>query len=299
MTNDIKPPANASDIAALQQRIAALESQLDARTREVAALREDLWTLHSVIDALPYAIYWKDQNLVYRGCNQRFADDIGIDSPSSLIGKTDADLPWQPQEVAAFQAVDRRVMANDAVEQDSDETVIHADGTQEWFETYKIPLHDQSSRVAGVLATYINITERKRAEATVLAQTALLQELSTPVIPLNDQIVVMPLVGSIDTQRAQQVLETLLMSIAEAHAQVAIIDITGVPMVDTQVANALIRAAQAVQLLGAQVVLTGIRPEVAQTMVGLGVELRGITTRSSLHSGLSYALSLTRTFHAG
>ncbi len=292
MTNEIKQPDHRPDVAALQQRIATLESQLDERSREAAALRGNLWTLHSVIDALPYAIYWKDHDLVYRGCNQRFADDMNLDFPASIVGKTDADLPWQPEEVTAFQKVDRRVMTSDAIEQDIDETVVHADGTQEWFETYKIPLHDQSSKVAGVLATYINITERKRAEATVLAQTALLQELSTPVIPLNDQIVVMPLVGSIDSQRAQQVLETLLTSIAEAHAQVAIVDITGVPMVDTQVANALIWAAQAVQLLGAQVVLTGIRPEVAQTVVGLGVELRGITTRSSLHSGLAYALSL-------
>jgi rsbT co-antagonist protein RsbR len=290
MADESTPPAQTMDVTALHQHIAALESQLEARARDALALRENVWTLHAVIDALPYAIYWKDRDLIYRGCNQRFADDTGVAAVESIVGKTDADLPWQPEEVAAFQEVDRRVMANDVVEQDSDETVIHADGSQEWFETYKIPLHDQSSQVAGVLATYINITERKRAEATVLAQTALLQELSTPVIPLNDNVVVMPLVGAINSERAQQVLETLLTSIAESHAQVAIVDITGVPMVDTQVANALLRAAQAVQLLGAQVVLTGIRPEVAQTMVALGVNLHGIITRSTLHNGLMYAL---------
>jgi rsbT co-antagonist protein RsbR len=86
------------------------------------------------------------------------------------------------------------------------------------------------------------------------------------------------------------VLETLLEGIAGSGASVAILDITGVALVDTQVANALIRAAQAVNLLGAQVVLTGIRPEVAQTLVGLGVELGGIVTRSSLQSGIAYAL---------
>jgi rsbT co-antagonist protein RsbR len=100
---------------------------------------------------------------------------------------------------------------------------------------------------------------------------------------------VMPLVGAVDSQRAQQVLSALLEGIAGSRARVAILDITGVAVVDTQVANALIRAAQAVKLLGAQVVLTGIRPEVAQTLVGLGADLSGIITRSSLQSGIAYA----------
>jgi rsbT co-antagonist protein RsbR len=101
----------------------------------------------------------------------------------------------------------------------------------------------------------------------------------------------MPLIGSVDSRRAQQVIETLLEGIAGSSARVAILDITGVPVVDTQVANALIRAAQAVKLLGAQVVLTGIRPEVAQTPVGLGTDLSGVVTRSSLQSGIAYATS--------
>jgi rsbT co-antagonist protein RsbR len=146
-----------------------------------------------------------------------------------------------------------------------------------------------------------NVTERKRAEAalrqsitqeeTIRAQAAALAELSTPLIPLNDKVVVMPLIGSVDSRRAQQVIETLLHGIAEHRAEVAILDITGVPIVDTQVANALVQAAQAVKLLGAQVVLSGIRPEVAQTLVGLGTELRSIVTRSTLQSGIAYAVS--------
>lgn len=86
-----------------------------------------------------------------------------------------------------------------------------------------------------------------------------------------------------------QVLAALLEGIASRRISVAILDITGVPIVDTQVANALIQAAQAVKLLGAKVVLTGIRPEVAQTLVGLGVNLSGIITLSSLQTGIAYA----------
>jgi rsbT co-antagonist protein RsbR len=146
-----------------------------------------------------------------------------------------------------------------------------------------------------------NITERKRAEAmlrqsitqeeTIRAQEAALAELSTPLIPISDQVMVMPLIGAVDSRRAQQVLEALLEGVASSRALVAILDITGVPVVDTQVANALLRAAQAVKLLGAQVVLTGIRPEVAQTLVGLGADLSGIVTCGSLQSGIAYATS--------
>ena len=98
------------------------------------------------------------------------------------------------------------------------------------------------------------------------------------------------MIGSLDSQRAQAVLDTLLRGVASTRARVAILDITGVPVVDTQIANVLIQAARSVQLLGAQVILTGIRPEVAQTMVGLGVEMRGLVTRSDLQSGIAYAL---------
>jgi PAS domain S-box-containing protein len=124
----------------------------------------------------------------------------------------------------------------------------------------------------------------------IRAQEAALAELSTPLIPFSDRVVVMPLVGAVDSRRAQQVIDTLLNGIALTRAQVVILDITGVAMVDTQVANGLLRAAQAVKLLGAQAVLTGIRPEVAQALVGLGVDLSGIVTRGTLQSGIAFAI---------
>lgn len=143
-----------------------------------------------------------------------------------------------------------------------------------------------------------DVTARKRAEEeharlqeeVIRAQAARLAELSTPLIPLSEQIVIMPLIGTIDTERAAQVLETLLRGIADHRAQIAVLDITGVPLVDSQVADALIRAAQAARLLGAQVVLSGIGPEVAQTLTGLGLDLRGIVTQSTVQRGIAYAL---------
>jgi len=124
----------------------------------------------------------------------------------------------------------------------------------------------------------------------IQAQAVALRELSSPLIPISDNVLVMPLIGAIDSGRAQQVLETLLAGIASHAAHLVIVDITGVPLIDTQMANALIRTAQAVKLLGAQVVLTGIRPEVAQTLVGLDLDLRGIVTCSTLQAGIVYGL---------
>jgi rsbT co-antagonist protein RsbR len=161
-------------------------------------------------------------------------------------------------------------------------------------------LHDSNSGIQGIVCFLQDITERKQAEEalrqsimqgeTIRVQAEMLAELSTPLIPISDALMVMPLVGAVDSRRAQQVLETLLQGIATTGANIVLLDITGVPIVDTQVANTLIYAAQAVKLLGAQVILTGIRPEVAQTMIGLGIDLRSITTHGTLQSGIAATL---------
>ncbi|MEN9939075.1 MAG: hypothetical protein RLZZ387_5654 [Chloroflexota bacterium] len=117
-----------------------------------------------------------------------------------------------------------------------------------------------------------------------------IRAISTPVIPVHDEIIVLPLVGSIDTARAEQIMEALLTGVQSFAAEIVIIDITGVPLVDTAVANHLIQAMRAATLLGAHCVLVGISAEVAQLMVQLGVYLGNITTCSNLQAGISYAL---------
>lgn len=131
-------------------------------------------------------------------------------------------------------------------------------------------------------------------ESLVENQNSLLEtlrELSSPVIPVFEGILVLPLIGNIDTQRAAQILDGLLAGIERYRAQVVLMDVTGVPIVDTSVANHLLQAAQAARLLGAEAVLVGVRPEVAQTMVQLGVGHIGLVTRSNLQSGVQYAFS--------
>jgi rsbT co-antagonist protein RsbR len=143
------------------------------------------------------------------------------------------------------------------------------------------------------------MTERKQAEEA-LAQKAASEalsrraqeilDISTPVVQVWEGIILAPIIGTLDSQRTQQLTEKILDGIVETRSTVALIDITGVPAVDTQTARHLIESISAVRLLGADVILTGIRPAIAQTLVHLGIDLGGVTTRSSLAAGLRAAM---------
>lgn len=159
-------------------------------------------------------------------------------------------------------------------------------------------LHDEDGKPHVLEGFLEDITERKQAEEeqellqqqVIDAQQAAIRELSTPLIPLSEHVVLMPLIGNVDTQRAQLVMETLLEGIAQYQVDTAILDITGVMVVDTQVAHAIIQAAQAVKLLGAQVILTGIGPTMAQTLIHLGADLSSIKTSGRLQQAILDAL---------
>ncbi|MEK4487429.1 STAS domain-containing protein [Psychrobacillus sp. FSL H8-0484] len=130
-------------------------------------------------------------------------------------------------------------------------------------------------------------------EKTVSLQKIALQELSASLIPVFEKISVMPLVGTIDTERAKLIMENLLQGVVKHRAEVVLLDITGVPVVDTMVAHHIIQAADAVRLVGAKCMLVGIRPEIAQTIVTLGINLNDFTTTSTLQRGVEQALALT------
>jgi rsbT co-antagonist protein RsbR len=123
-------------------------------------------------------------------------------------------------------------------------------------------------------------------------QTELL-ELSTPVVKLWDGILALPMIGTLDSARTQIVMESLLQKIVETESQIAIIDITGVPTVDTLVAQYLLKTVAALRLMGADCIISGVRPQIAQTIVHLGVDLQGVTTKANLADALALAFKRT------
>jgi rsbT co-antagonist protein RsbR len=130
----------------------------------------------------------------------------------------------------------------------------------------------------------------RHAEEVTRAQAEVIRRLSAPLIPINDRVLVMPLIGEINEERAARVIEALLEGISRRRAEVAILDITGLPSAQKGAADALVRCAKAARLLGAQVILTGIRPEVAQALLAIGADMAGVLTLGTLEAGISYAM---------
>jgi len=134
---------------------------------------------------------------------------------------------------------------------------------------------------------------QKSREEIINRQQREMLELSTPVVKLWDGILAIPMIGTLDSARTQVVMETLLQKVVETGAQIAILDITGVPTVDTLVAQHLLKTVTALRLMGAECIISGVRPQIAQTIVHLGVDLQGVVTKANLADALALALRRT------
>lgn len=131
-------------------------------------------------------------------------------------------------------------------------------------------------------------------EEIIEQQKMSILELSTPVLPITEEILIVPIIGTVDTNRARDIMENLLQGIVDKKAQAAILDVTGVPVIDTAVADHIIKTVQAAKLLGCNCMLVGISPEVAQALVSLGIDFSNIITKQSLQQGLEYALEILK-----
>jgi rsbT co-antagonist protein RsbR len=167
---------------------------------------------------------------------------------------------------------------------------VHKDGHEIPVEIGLNPLVTEEGTF--VIASIIDITARKQAEETIARQAQEILEVSTPVVQMWEGVIAAPLIGTLDSQRTEQFMERLLQRIVETNSPVALVDITGVPTIDTQTGQHLIETVTAVRMLGAQVVLTGVRPALAQTLVHLGIDLSHVITRSSMSAGVRVALDI-------
>ncbi|KAB2940741.1 MAG: STAS domain-containing protein [Candidatus Methanoperedens sp.] len=163
------------------------------------------------------------------------------------------------------------------------------------FERYQHDMERLSSAldiyepVANKILSIVALAFVEEREKVVRQQQEAIQELSTPVLQVRDQMLILPIIGVIDTHRARQLTEQLLRTIRISRAKVVVMDITGVPGVDSKVANHLVQTVDASQLMGATVIVTGISPEIAQTLVTLGVDLTKMNTVGDLQGGIEEA----------
>lgn len=167
----------------------------------------------------------------------------------------------------------------------------------QFWESWYVPKRDAVGAISGVIGMTVDVTEAQRAQREVAAklevierQQEVIRNLETPILDVWEGVVALPLVGVIDSSRAARVTEDLLDAVSRTRARFALLDLTGIDIVDTATANHLINMTRAIGLLGATGVITGIRPNVAQTIISIGMDLSSLKTLGSLRQGLAYCI---------
>jgi rsbT co-antagonist protein RsbR len=165
-------------------------------------------------------------------------------------------------------------------------------GAKFWANVVITPVNDRDGKPLGFVKVARDLTERVEREKLLQRQRDEILELSTPVIQVWDRILALPIIGTLDSQRASRLTENLLQKIAAEEAEFVILDISGVPTIDTQVAQHLLKTVMGARLMGAESIISGVRPETAQAMVHLGIEMGTLRSRSTLRDALQLALRL-------
>ena len=263
-----------AELTQCRQRIADLERETDLLHRALAVLPDPV----SIFDLENNYLWWNQAVNEVTGYDD---DEMRSLHPTDLFVGEDTERV--ASEISEVVATGRGKIEARLVSKSGEKTPMEFVGGL---------IRDQDGEPMAIATSGRDISERKRAREEVARQAQEILELSTPVIEVWESVVAVPLIGTLDSRRTQRFAEDLLNAIVDQKAQIALIDITGVPTIDTQTAHHLIETIAAVRLLGAEVVLTGVRPAIAQTLVHLGIDLSHVTTRSSLAAGLRIALDM-------
>lgn len=244
-----------------------------------------LQVLRAMLDNLPIVVWAVDEQGIFTYHDGKGLEAINL-APGAFLGLNVYDLYNDPASRANMAAVFR-----------GENTYLIAEGSVVW-ENWCLPVKDVAGKVVGVVGIGLDITKSKRIEQDLRSKLELIQKqqqvirsLATPIIQVWDDVLTMPMVGMVDSMRASAVMESLLQEVMNTRARFAIIDITGVEAMDTATASHILKLMHALKLLGAEGIITGIQPGIAQTIVGLGVELAGIKTLGSLRDGLRYCMA--------
>lgn len=238
--------------------------------------------LQVLLDHLDIVVWSADENGVFTFHDGRGCEPIGIPR-GSLLGKNIFELfPLSPGMQQAFMGTPQHDMSQV-------DTIV--------WENWYVPEKDHKKNVWNVIGLSLDVTKSHEAKAELEAKLALIErqqsvinDLETPVIQVWDRILTLPMVGVVDSRRAARVTDDLLEQVSRTQARFAILDLTGVEVVDTATAGHVLNIISAVRLLGAEGIITGIRPTIAQTIISLGLDLARVRTLATLRDGLAFAI---------
>ncbi|MRG94396.1 PAS domain-containing protein [Polyangium spumosum] len=259
------------------------------------SLRSTSQFLDTILDNLPMFIFIKDaRDLRYIHTNRYMEQAFNF----SWVGKNDHEI-FPKEQADVFIQQDREILAGRVIVDIPEEVVPIGGLGVRICHTRKIPLYDEAGQPLFLIGMSEDITDRRSAEDAkrrelVLLETQtklmeLVRQLSTPLLPLAKGVLVAPLVGQMDEARGQHFMEALLAGIQDHQAETVLIDITGVPSIDASVAEQLLRATRAAGLLGTETALVGVSPDVARTIVDLGVDFGSLVTYADLRAGMRAA----------
>jgi rsbT co-antagonist protein RsbR len=292
MTSDSADRSPSAEEDRLRERVAALEKEVEALRKREGSLEESNTRLRRFFECSNETIAILDRGIIVE-VNPRVR---------TMFGYTLEEAVGRPA-LEFIAPVSRDLVGHNILtgyEEPYEALALRKDGSifLGEFRGRSIPYHGRSARITMVL----DITERERAESAVReaaikeevirAQAAALAELSTPLLPVGEGVLVLPLVGEVSAERGARVLEALVKGVAEHRARTAIFDITGMTSVSAAAVELLVRAARAARLLGAQVRFTGIKPEAAQALVDLDINIAEVRTHATLRQGIAEALAL-------
>ncbi|MDC3954806.1 PAS domain-containing protein [Polyangium jinanense] len=261
-----------------EQRLRAEEERLTAEKERLRMAR----ILQSLLDQLDVVVWVTDKKGDFTFHDGQGCPAAGFER-GSLVGKNIFEI--SPGD----RLVQRALLGSAAYDR------TQTNGT--FWDNWVIPFGEDDKEVSGVLGLSLNVTEAHQAKAELEAKLAVIQRqqevifnLETPIIQVWDNVLTLPMVGVVDSRRAARVTDDLLAEVSRTQARFAILDLTGVDVVDTATAGHMLNIITAVRLLGAEGIITGIRPNVAQTMVSLGLDLSRVRTLATLRDGLAFAI---------
>ncbi|AUX23952.1 anti-anti-sigma factor [Sorangium cellulosum] len=260
------------------------------RVEHLRGLEEKAQVLGAITRTLPIVVWAVDRNATFTFHEGKAAQQAGIEKIQHIGRNAFEVYQANDDEQAEGHAVLLRALAG---EPGHSLTSVHG----LFWENWQIPVRDERGEVYGVVGFTLDITEAKRTEQELRTrldlierQQQVIRDLSTPIIQVWDGVLTLPMIGVVDSARTAQVMDSLLEAVARTRARFAILDLTGVEMVDTKTAGYLIELVRAIRLLGAEGIVAGIRSNVAQTIVALGLDLADITTLGNLRAALQHCI---------